>query len=71
MQNRTQFYINGAWVNPSQANNLDVINAGQGSVSATISIGTETEANIAVHACKEALKTWGVSSREQRVKVLE
>jgi aldehyde dehydrogenase (NAD+) len=71
MLNQTQFYINGAWVNPSHANNFDVINPADESVCATISLGSETDTNLAVSAAKNALTTWSVSSIEQRIEVLE
>jgi aldehyde dehydrogenase (NAD+) len=71
MLNQTQFYINGAWVKPSCTNDFDVINPANESVCATISLGSETDTNLAVSAAKNALATWGTSSKEERIEVLE
>ena len=71
MRNKTQFYINGTWVNPIRANDFDVINPADESVCATISLGSEADTNLAVSAAKNALVTWGVSSKEERIEVLE
>jgi aldehyde dehydrogenase (NAD+) len=71
MLNRTQFYINGAWVDPSQTNDFDVINPADESVCAKISLGSEADTNLAVGAAKNALITWGISSKEERIEVLE
>ena len=71
MLNRTQFYINGAWVDPSQANNFNVINPADESICAIISLGSEADTNLAVGAAKNALTTWSVSSKEERIEALE
>jgi aldehyde dehydrogenase (NAD+) len=71
MLNRTQFYINGAWVDPSQTNDFDVINPADESVCAKISLGSEADTNLAVGAAKNALISWGISSKEERIEVLE
>jgi len=71
MLNQTQFYINGTWVKPSRTNNFDVINPADESACATISLGSEADTNLAVNAAKNALTTWGVSSKEDRIEVLE
>ena len=71
MPNSTKFYIDGAWINPSRANNFDVINPADESVCATISLGSEPDTNLAVKAAKNALTTWGVSSKKDRVEILE
>ena len=71
LKNKTQFYINGAWVNPVEPNDFDVFNPADESVCATISLGSEADTNLAVSAAKQALDTWAVSSKAQRIKVLE
>jgi aldehyde dehydrogenase (NAD+) len=67
----TQFYINGAWVNPSEPNSFDVINPANEEVCAHIALGNSTDVDRAVAAAKEAFQTYGWSSREERIDVME
>ena len=71
MRNQTQFYINGAWVKPSRANDFNVINPADESVCATISLGSKADTDLAVAAAKNALVTWSTSSKEERIEVLQ
>ena len=52
MRECTQFYINGEWVNPSNPNSFDVINPANEEVCAHISLGNETDLDLAVAAAK-------------------
>ena len=71
MSNHTKFYINGAWTNPSATNNFDVINPANESVCATISLGSKADTNLAVEAAKNALTTWAISTKQERIEILE
>ena len=71
MREYTQFYINGEWVDPAQPNSFDVINPATEAVCAHIALGGEDDVNRAVAAAKSAFQTWGWSSREERIAVLE
>jgi aldehyde dehydrogenase (NAD+) len=71
MREYLKFYINGEWVDPVEPKTLDVINPADGEVCARISLGSEADVDRAVAAAKEAFKTFGFSSREERIALLE
>ena len=71
MREYTQFYINGEWVDPSQPNSFDVINPATEEVCAHIALGNEADVNAAVAAAKNAFTSYGRSTREERVAILE
>lgn len=71
MREYTQFYINGEWVEPTAPNSFDVINPANEDVCAHIALGNETDVDKAVAAAKEAFKTYGWSSREERIAIME
>ncbi|MFT5693366.1 MAG: aldehyde dehydrogenase (NAD+) [Oceanicoccus sp.] len=71
MRDYKQFYINGEWVNPAESNTLDVINPASEEVCAQISIGSSADVDVAAAAAKEAFKTFGKSTREERIALLE
>jgi len=67
----TQFYINGEWVEPSAPNSFDVINPANEEVCAHIALGNEADVDKAVAAAKAAFQTFGWSSRDERIAMLE
>ena len=71
MQDTKKFYINGAWVDPIDGTDLDVINPSTEEVCATISLGGKADAEAAIAAAKEAFKTWAWSSKEERLALME
>ena len=71
MLQKKNFYINGAWVKPKKENNIEVINPATEKSCAVISLGGKEDINDAVLAAKEAFRTWGFSTKEERVALLE
>ena len=71
MIDKKKFYINGEWVNPINQQSLDVIDPSTEKSCATISLGGKEDVNKAVNAAKKAYETWGFSSKEERIKLLE
>lgn len=71
MREYLQFYIDGNWVDPASANPFDVINPATEEVCARISLGSEADVDRAVAAAKKAFQSFGVSSREARIELLE
>ena len=71
MREYLKFYINGEWVDPVEPKTLDVINPADESVCARISLGSAADVDRAVAAAKAAFKTFGFSSREERIALLE
>jgi aldehyde dehydrogenase (NAD+) len=66
-----QFYINGEWVDPIEGKALDVIDPSNEQVCARISMGSEADIDRAVAAAKSAFASFGFSTREERVAILE
>ena len=66
-----QFYIDGAWVEPHGSATLDVINPATEEPAAQIALGDATDVDRAVAAAKSAFATYGQSSREERIDLLE
>ena len=71
MLDKTQFYINGKWVAPVKANELEVINPSNEEVCAKISLGDSADTNLAVEAANKAFVTWSKTSKEERIKLIE
>ena len=71
MSNNQKFYINGEWVDPVSSATLDVINPATEDAIATIAMGNEEDLNRAVAAAKNAFDSWSLTSKEERIAVLE
>ncbi len=69
--NTKQFYINGAWVDPIDGTDLDVINPSTEAVCATISLGGTADTNAAVAAAKQAFLSWSLSSKAERLDLMK
>ena len=68
---KKKFYINGEWVSPINQKEIQVINPATEKNCAVISLGGPEDVDMAVIAAKEAFKTWGFSSKEKRLELLE
>ena len=66
-----KFYINGQWIDPVNKQSLEVIDPSTEKSCATISLGGKEDINKAVNAAKKAYETWGFSSKEERIELLE
>jgi aldehyde dehydrogenase (NAD+) len=71
MREYTQFYINGEWVDPATANQLDVINPANEEVCAHISMGSEEDVNRAVSAARTAFGSYSRTTVAERIELLE
>ncbi|MDA1342251.1 MAG: aldehyde dehydrogenase family protein, partial [Proteobacteria bacterium] len=71
MENLLKFYINGAWIDPVGLETIEVINPSDESVIGTIAAGTKEDVDVAVAAAKNAFKSFGFSSKEDRVAIIE
>ena len=71
MSNTTQFYINGAWVDPIAGTPFDVIDPSTEEVCATISLGGEADTNAAVAAARAAFPAWAATPVADRIAALE
>ena len=71
MSNRTNFYINGQWVEPSTSETLDVINPATEESIGVVALGNEVDVDKAVRAAADAFDSYSRSTREERVALLE
>ncbi len=68
---RRSFYINGAWVAPSQPNDFDVIDPSTEQVCAVISLGSQADTDAAVAAAAAAFPAWSQTDVGERIALLE
>jgi len=71
MREYLKFYIDGKWVDPVEPKTLDVDNPTTEQVSGKIAIGGAADVDNAVKAARTAFATWSVSSREERLDLLQ
>ncbi len=71
MLDKKKFYINGEWVSPKSLKEIQVIDPATEKSCAVISLGGTEDVDAAVVSARKAFKTWGFSSREKRVELLE
>lgn len=71
MRNTRQFYINGNWVSPAKPNDYDVINPSTEDVFETISLGSESDVDMAVSAAKDAFGDWSKTTKSTRLAILK
>jgi aldehyde dehydrogenase (NAD+) len=71
MENCLKFYINGAWVEPTEPRPFDVINPATEKVYGRIMLGNASDVNKAVAAAKAAFPSFSRTTREERVALLE
>ncbi len=71
MREYLKFYIDGQWVDPTESKSLDVDNPTTEQVSGKIAIGTAADVDKAVRAARKAFATWAVSTREERLDLLQ
>ncbi len=71
MLEKRQFYINGAWVNPIEGNDYQVIDPSTEEACAVISLGGQADTDAAVAAAKAALPGWMATPPEERIAYVE
>jgi len=71
MKECLQFYINGQWVDPVTPKTFDVINPATEEPIGRISLGSAKDVDRAVAAARAAFETYGRTSREERIALLE
>jgi len=70
MREYLKFYIGGQWVDPVEPKTLDVINPATEQVCGKIALGSAADVDRAVKAARKAFATWSLTSREERLDVL-
>ncbi len=70
MEHARQFYIDGAWVDPSSTDTIDVINPATEEVLETIAAGNVDDVNVAVAAAKAAFPSFSQTTKDERIALL-
>ena len=70
MAHKTQFYINGEWVDPVNGERLDVVNPATEQVIGEVALGGVEDVDRAVAAAVAAFETYSQTTREERVDLL-
>ncbi|MDW3214631.1 MAG: aldehyde dehydrogenase family protein [Ilumatobacteraceae bacterium] len=68
---RRKFYIDGAWVDPSTPNDVNVIDPSTEQPCAVISFGSQADTDAAVAAAKAAFPGWAETEPAERIALLE
>jgi aldehyde dehydrogenase (NAD+) len=71
MRDYLKFYIDGQWVDPVELRTLDVDNPTTEQVGGKIAQGASADVDKAVKAARKAFGSWSVSSKEDRLDVLQ
>jgi len=71
MQDRLQFYIDGAWVDPVEPKTLDVIDPAREEPFARISLGSAKDVDKAVAAARRAFEGYSRSTKDERIALLQ
>jgi aldehyde dehydrogenase (NAD+) len=70
MPDLAKFYIDGQWVDPVEPTFADVINPATEEPSGRVAIGGAADVDAAVEAARRAFETWGRTTVEERLEVL-
>ena len=71
MKEEHKFFINGVWVDPSFTEIIEVENPATEEIIGTIAAGSKEDISDAVEAAKNAFATFGSSSKDERIALLE
>jgi aldehyde dehydrogenase (NAD+) len=71
MRDYLKFYIDGEWVDPATPRKLAVVNPATEEVCGHVSAGSAADVDKAVKAARKAFETYSLTSREERIDLLE
>jgi aldehyde dehydrogenase (NAD+) len=71
MREYMKFYIDGQWVDPVTPKSIDVINPATEEVAGHISGGSAADVDKAVKAARKAFETFSLTTREERIDLLQ
>jgi aldehyde dehydrogenase (NAD+) len=71
MVNRLKFYIDGAWVDPTVMKTTPVVNPATEEALYDIALGSKADVDKAVAAARRAFETFSLTTREERIALLE
>ena len=70
MKDKLQFYVNGEWVESESNERIEVINPANEELIGHVAAGTRGDIDQAVSAASEAFKTYQLTSKEDRIEIL-
>ena len=71
MKNLSKFYINGEWAAPLSSASMPILNPATEEQIGTLPLGSELDVNRAVLAANSAFKSFGQSSKDDRLSLLK
>src|SRR5215470_8716114 len=71
MAQHGKFYIDGVWQEPLSSKTLPVVNPATEEVLYEVALGSAADVDKAVSAARLAFESFGMSSREDRIALLE
>ena len=71
MIEKTQNYINGAWVDTQSSEIIEVMNPSDDSVMGVVASSTAEDVDLAVAAAKDCFQSFQFSTKEERITILE
>lgn len=71
MHEALKHYIDGAWVDPLVPAAIDVINPATEAPAGRVSIGSAADVDLAANAARRAFASYGRSTRQERMELLE
>lgn len=71
MIEKTQNYINGAWVDAQSSEIIEVMNPSDDSVMGVVAASTADDVDLAVAAAKDCFQSFQFSTKEERITILE
>lgn len=71
MREYLKFYIDGQWVDPVEPRTLDVENPATEQVCGKVALGSAADVDRAVGAARKAFASWSLTSRDERLGVLQ
>ena len=71
MIEKTQNYINGAWVDAQSSEIIEVMNPSDDSVMGVVAASTAEDVDLAVAAAKDCFQSFQFSTKEERITILE
>jgi aldehyde dehydrogenase (NAD+) len=66
-----KFYIDGAWISPATGKTMPVVNPATEEALYEVALGSAADVDKAVKAARLAFESYGMSSREDRIALLE
>ncbi|MGY4281689.1 aldehyde dehydrogenase (NAD+) [Bradyrhizobium sp. LM2.7] len=70
MVNRTQVYIDGAWIDPASTKTARIVNPATAEEMYEIALGSKADVDKAVIAARRAFDSYSQTTREQRMSIL-